>query len=679
VSQLLLVVDFDGTVYRGDAPVRHYAGLISDTLAPARAKDYLQAMERYLESGPAAAAGSEDTVEAAALREAVDPWGAAAGLAARCHAVPADVLESAFVRSRLWMAEPQCEVELVESLLQTLADLRTYARTFLLTNSGYPGLHPFLARLGIITWFDVIVAQAGKPDGLRRLLQRNLGTDLRERPWRVFSIGDHYRNDIEPAAEIGAACGYIDRYGRADGPATATAAAAEDLLPALRAWAADPVAATRGRTLAVAYLEFWGGVGVIGSSKVLIGDGGHRVLLDLGLDIPREADLFRDPVRLRPGQELSARLRAGAAAPVPGVYDPAGLGSGDPLSDRLAEPGEPAAVFVSHPHIDHVGLAGFVRPDIGLYAAPETIALLGALAAGGDVLPGPRDFTAPRTGWVPIETGTKVRAGPMTVERFDLDHDVPGASGYRVTTSDGVLAYTGDIRFHGHHPERSWAFAADVADCDVLVTEGTSLGFDQAYPLRAEADVARDYAAALAGSPDLMLQAVYPRDLDRVRALSAVAAQLGRVICWPEQTAAFLRAAGIEAATADLAPMLDSPGSFVVQVDPGDLPSLLSLPLGAGSAVLHANGEPLGPFDPRWKLFTDWIAHCGLPLRQIGCSGHAYPDDLHEMVYRIRPKVVVPIHTGSPHRLHPVGGPARVVVGYGQRYDFAGRALPGAG
>lgn len=242
----MLVVDFDGTVYRGDAPVRHYAGLIADTQAPAQAKAYLKAMERYIESGPAAAADSEDTVEAAALREAVDPWGAAVGLAARCYAVPEDVIEFAFVRSRLWMAKPECEVELVELLLQTLADLRACARIVLLTNSGYAGLHPLLARLGIDTCFDVIVADAGKPDGLRRLLQRNLGTDLRERPWRAFSIGDHYRNDIEPAAEIGAGCGYIDRYGRADGPATATAAAAEDLLPALRAWAADPVAATRG-------------------------------------------------------------------------------------------------------------------------------------------------------------------------------------------------------------------------------------------------------------------------------------------------------------------------------------------------------------------------------------------------------------------------------------------------
>jgi ribonuclease J len=424
----------------------------------------------------------------------------------------------------------------------------------------------------------------------------------------------------------------------------------------------------------VAHIEFWGGVGVIGSSKVLIHDGGHRVLLDLGLDIPRGGDLFRGPAAPR-GLELSARLRVGAAPAIPGLYDPAARDPGDPLG----EPAEPAAVFISHPHIDHAGLAGFLRADVPAYASPDAIALLRALDHSGETLPGPRDFSAPATSWRPVEKGAAVRVGPIQVERLDVDHDVPGASGYRVTTSDGVLAFTGDIRFHGHHPERSWAFADAVAGCDVLVTEGTTLSFDEHHPLRTEADVARDYAAALDGSPDLMLQAVYPRDTDRVRAVAHIAAQAGRTILWPARVAAFLRAAGagpaITLAEAGLAAVRAAPGRFVVQLDAADLPALLDLPLGPASAMLHANGEPLGPFDPRWPLYTDWLAQCGLPLRSVGCSGHASADHLHEMLYRIRPAVVIPIHTRSPHRLHPVGGPARVVVDYARAYDFAGRPL----
>jgi ribonuclease J len=412
-----------------------------------------------------------------------------------------------------------------------------------------------------------------------------------------------------------------------------------------------------------ARIEFWGGVGVIGSSKVLIRDGGHRVLLDLGLDIPREGDLFRAPARIPPDAELEVRLATKTAAAIPGVYDPAALAAGHPLADAAG----PTALFISHPHIDHVGLAGFVRPDIAIRTSPAGLALLNALDAAGEKLAGPRSLAT----WSAMDT--PVRHGPMTIERFDVDHDVPGASGYRVTTSDGVLAFTGDIRFHGHHPELSWAFTDASKGCDVLVTEGTTLSFDEYHPLRTERDVEAGYAAALAASQDLMLQSVYPRDLDRVRALIAIAAAHGRVIAWPARTATFLRAAGLSGiVTTDLTAVRADPGGFVVQLDPGNLPFLLDLPTGPGSAMLHANGEPLGPFDPRWALYTDWLRFRGLPLVQIGCSGHAYQDDLHEMLYRIRPRVVVPIHTRSPYRLHPVGGPHRLVADYAQAYDFNG-------
>jgi FMN phosphatase YigB (HAD superfamily) len=240
VKDLTAIIDFDGTVYRGDAPIRYYAELIADTMVQAEREPYLEALDRYLKDGPGAARDSEDTVEAAVLRESVDGWGAAFHLAGRCYDVPSEVTEFAFARCRLWMTKPECDIEAVEPLIEALADIRDLATILLVTNSGELGLRPLLDRLGVITAFDEIVAGAGKPDGLRRLLQQRLGGDLRTRPWRVFSLGDHYRNDIEPAIEIGAPAGYIDRYGRHDGPATASAGNVEDLLPTLRRWAADP-------------------------------------------------------------------------------------------------------------------------------------------------------------------------------------------------------------------------------------------------------------------------------------------------------------------------------------------------------------------------------------------------------------------------------------------------------
>jgi FMN phosphatase YigB (HAD superfamily) len=248
VADLLLVVDFDGTVYRGDEPVRFYARRVAESMHARAAEPFLASFESYLALGVRSADSCEDTVEAAALRESYDAWGAAVHLAQRVYKVSNEIVEAAFFASRIHMLESGCELEPVTALLDVLREVRARARCVLATNSPPEGVMPVLDLLGVTDLFDEVAMGLGKPDGLRRYLQYELGDDLRSRPWRLFSIGDHYRNEIEPAVEIGAGAGYIDRFGRADGPATAVAASAEGVLPTLLAWANDPQVVVRAAT-----------------------------------------------------------------------------------------------------------------------------------------------------------------------------------------------------------------------------------------------------------------------------------------------------------------------------------------------------------------------------------------------------------------------------------------------
>ncbi|BCJ37778.1 MBL fold metallo-hydrolase [Actinocatenispora thailandica] len=422
-------------------------------------------------------------------------------------------------------------------------------------------------------------------------------------------------------------------------------------------------------------VEFFGGLGVIGSSKILVSHGGHRVLLDIGLDIPAGGDLFRAPVTPRPGRDLADRLRVGAAPRIPGLFDPALLPGAD--EDRelaaLAQPAGETAVFVSHPHLDHVGLAGFVRPDLGVHAHHDAVRLLAALADTGAGLPGREPA------WRPLHDGEIVHCGEISVECVPVDHDVPGASGYLVRTPDGVLAYTGDIRFHGRHPDRSESFVDRAAGCDLLVTEGTTLGWPAADGRpRDEDDVAASYRTLLRETSGLILLALYPRDVERAAEFVACTETAGRRLLWPAQVAAFLNRLGVAAESADSVPPAQlhaAPGDFVVAPEPYEFPALLDLPLSVDSAYVHANGEPLGAFDPRWSLLTGWLATLSVPLHTIGCSGHASQDDLHRMVQRIHPATVAPIHTTEPTRLHPPIGTRRLVPEYGTRYTLTGDPL----
>lgn len=427
----------------------------------------------------------------------------------------------------------------------------------------------------------------------------------------------------------------------------------------------------------MAQLYFYGGVGRIGSTKLLVQQDRWRMLLDLGLLIPDQKHLLQPAVRLKAGRELSARLRLGEAPRLAGLYRPeafagAGLeGLEGPEGLEGLEGGADGrtAIFVSHCHIDHMGLLGWVDPEVPIYAAPETVAMVDALEEADQGLEG----GAPKI--IPMSEDEPVEVGPMLVERVLVDHDVPGASGYLVHTDDGVVAYSGDMRLHGRHPDRTLRFAERAAGAAAFVVEGTTLSGDPAFPPATESSVEDAYRRVLAGTPGLVLQTLYPRDIERVSAFTEIAAQYGRDILWPEHIASFLGAYGLAGVRAyddaALAEVRATPSRFAVQVAVPDLAQLLELPLGPGSVFVHANGEPLGPFQPTWDLLQAWLAHLKVPFCAIGTSGHATPADLDRVVELVAPATVFPVHTADPYRLAPPPGTRRVLPEYGKAYPVA--------
>ncbi len=412
-------------------------------------------------------------------------------------------------------------------------------------------------------------------------------------------------------------------------------------------------------------VRFLGGVGVIGSTKVLIEEDGWRVLLDLGNDIPSSADLLRYPALPRSDRGIADRLRLGVAPALDHLY------RADVLEGTAVVGGADGrtAVFLSHAHIDHVGLAGWVDPAIPVYASADTVRVLDALAAAGSGLEGGQPPIHP------LDDGEVVRLGPFEVTCLAVDHDVPGAAGFRVATADGPVAYTGDLRLHGRHPERSEAFATRVRGARLLVTEGTMLSAQFGAPLLSEADVDAAFDGVLRATPGLVVVSLYPRNTERVAALLTLAEQAGRTVIWPVAMGRFLRAYGLDRiVTWDDGPGTGAlhahPDRFVVQLGLDEMTRLLDLPVGPGALFVHSNGEPLGSFDPNWPLLEDWLSFLHLPMRSIGSPGHATPHDLDRLVRLAAPQVVVPIHTNEPFRLQPPPGTARVLAERGRVYTL---------
>ncbi|MCX4750023.1 HAD family hydrolase [Kitasatospora sp. NBC_01287] len=226
-APLVLITDFDGTLYRGDAPIRRYAEHAAAALDTADRAELLAGVEEFLDLG----AQSGDP----RLAAAIDGWEAVAVLG-RAAGLGDAALNAAFRATRELMLDPgRCPLEVPAGYAELLTELRgAGVRVVLATNSPAAGLDGLLARLELPPLLDAVVSGTGKPEGLRHLLRAEnpAGT-----AGLVCVIGDHWRNDIEPGREVGAHSAYIDRFGRADGPADAIAPAVEGLLDSIRTWA----------------------------------------------------------------------------------------------------------------------------------------------------------------------------------------------------------------------------------------------------------------------------------------------------------------------------------------------------------------------------------------------------------------------------------------------------------
>lgn len=417
-------------------------------------------------------------------------------------------------------------------------------------------------------------------------------------------------------------------------------------------------------------VQFHGGLREIGASKILVSTEQARVLLDIGLPTSTGSELFGGLVTERPGHELADRLRVGQAPQLPGIWDPDQLPRDSAL--RTPDP-RPTALFISHGHLDHIGMAGMVDPRIPQWASEQTVRLSRASVLTGHRFLG----REPRLQVI----HDHVQVGDIRVEALPVDHDVPGACGYLVHTPDGMVAYTGDLNFHRNGGSNSRAFAERARGASMLVTETTMLSFEPAAQGAAptEDEVLEQIRQACEAAPGLALVSVYERDVDRCAALIDAARRWGRTMVWPGAAAGFLAAmgvqgvvswdgsrpqsrlqrraldaacsAGFEVRTVGLDEVQADPQAHLVQLDVADMPSMLDLPLSPGSPWIHAQGEPLGPFMPDWAQFQAWLRALGLVVVPAGSTGHATVADLTAFVSASEAGIVVPLHGQHPERL----------------------------
>jgi ribonuclease J len=394
--------------------------------------------------------------------------------------------------------------------------------------------------------------------------------------------------------------------------------------------------------------------------KFVVDHDGVRAMFEMGIEHSPGAMPFSLGLQPRPGRELPDLQAVGMAPRGTGV-----LGTWDRRT----------SLFVSHMHLDHVALVHAVHPDVPMYYPQRMEPLREACVRAGYV-----PWREPPG--IQVADRRQVRVGEIQVEFVAIDHDLPGATGFLVRTPDLSLAYTGDHRWHGFHPEVTERFAEAARGVRVLLQEAVSLSWDPPGPETAgagvlgpdagEEDVVRAFGDVLDRAGGLVVVNLYPMNRLRVHAFGAACAARGRVLVLERQAAAM---ADWPLVLEDVGSVLHDPRRYCVQLEFASLPSLIDLRPPAGSIYVHSNGVPLGPYDPAYQVMLAWVRAIGLELVTLGSSGHSRPADVRRMVEVVAPAVVLPVHSRRPEALLVPGVPT-LVPEVGRRYTPADLAPP---
>ena len=421
------------------------------------------------------------------------------------------------------------------------------------------------------------------------------------------------------------------------------------------------------------------------------------------------------------------------------------------------------ALLLSHAHLDHTGDLLFVRPEVPIFSSRMTAFIAKAMQDTGrpstsgvvyinpqkqredGLLEGDRSkghtwrqwvfvddepagnvnpsdpFASPRSFWLWRPTKSDKEAQEtkphgdassvlQSVRYWPLDHSIFGATGFALETSAGWIAYTGDLRFHGHRRDASQRFveALQALRPRVLLCEGTHVDAP-GQPVTEEEVYKNCRDAVRKAEGKLVIADFAPRNVERLLTFLAIARQTNRRLLiqpkdaylltamhradpasvpnlkeephlalyddpkgredkWEKVTREFYRSQLVEPDEVQR-----RPGEYILAFSLWDMPDLLDIEYlmreTPGGVYVYSNSKA---YDEEQKVdlvrLWNWIRHFG--MEPVGlqptarnaagrvtevdvtpgyhASGHASGPELLRLVKEARPEILIPIHTENP-------------------------------
>ncbi|MBM4288349.1 MAG: MBL fold metallo-hydrolase [Deltaproteobacteria bacterium] len=405
----------------------------------------------------------------------------------------------------------------------------------------------------------------------------------------------------------------------------------------------------------------------IGGSCVELASGATRIVLDLGMPLPgpKKTNITKESP-LSP----SDLIASGLLPNIRGLY-------------AWDNPGVDA-VFLSHAHRDHYGLAGFIHPRIPVYLSAGTRALM---ELNEIFMAEPPVLSEKRL----LADRERLEVGDFAITPYLVDHSAPDAMALLVEAGGKRLFYSGDLRGHGrkrgsferilHNPPRN---------IDCLLLEGTALGRSQGVEesrpdFPDEQSVEEELVSLLSAKTNLALMLCSSQNLDRLVSAYRAVLRTNSLMVIDLYTAFVLQA------LSPLSPRLPQyhwrgmrikywknhaeklAGSghqdflYAANKHKIKMPELIArraeilmLTRSAGLFPLITRSLPdYNGLKIVWSMWRGYLTgeepvskFCrknNLEINFVHTSGHAPLKDLKRLAEALQPHKTIPIHTGFPH------------------------------
>ena len=403
-------------------------------------------------------------------------------------------------------------------------------------------------------------------------------------------------------------------------------------------------------------LKIYGGWREIGGNCVVVEEGDRKIIFDNGIRF-----------------QVLKRIYGGRITPL-GPREMQSLGV---IPDAEVYEGA-EALYISHGHLDHVGLLYEVPDDVKIVVPSRRVfeaTIFDWYGSSNTWL----NYVKPK-GFAEIVEAAELKEDEHGVIAVPVSHSAYPAYAYIYHGKDITLFYSGDLRLEPL--SRGLVRSLDeslqrlgVDRIDVAVLEGTNFGRDvESFPVTA--GVFREFLINALSQYELVAISVDPLDLEAFRAVVDISNAYGRkvVVASPRllwavellgegagQSVAIAseveEAAVVAAKTVSVVEeVLANRGDYVVVIEPVALLDMLRrLRLWRGDVDLAGSLAVLTDPEPREavkeveeRVIAKWLSMFGFQTYRLRVSGHYYPHDFAEIIRLLKPKELVPIHTNNP-------------------------------